>query len=40
MQVSFQTKVPIHVIDVVTKYTMSSSKMGPFVYLCNEALNN
>jgi len=40
MQVSFQTKVPIHVIDVVTKYTMSSRKMKPFVWVCNEALKN
>ena len=40
MQVSFQTKVPIHVIDVVTRYTMSSEKMTSFVWLCNEAQKN
>tara|TARA_B110000914_G_C15518556_1_gene475299 strand:+ start:2729 stop:4438 length:1710 start_codon:yes stop_codon:yes gene_type:complete len=40
MKVSFKAKMPIHVIDIATKYTVSSEQMTSLVYLCNEALNN
>ena len=40
MKISFKTETPIFVIDVVTKYSISSLDMSAQVYLCREALKN
>ena len=40
MKVSFETETQIYVVDVVTKYSISSKDQTPQVYLCKQASNN
>lgn len=40
MKVSFETETQIYVVDVVTKYSISSKDQTPQVYLCKQASDN
>ena len=40
MKVSFETETQVYVVDVVTKYSISSKDQTPQVYLCKQASDN